>query len=163
MSGKQGYCIFLSRIDCDGELHLNVGHMITKQLVTINSDKTLLDAARMMVSHNMGLLVVTDPEDAGKLIGVISERDIIRALASEKSVDIVISEVGTRNVVTVQIGADVAEAAKAMNKNRIRHVVVVDEYERAVGVVSMRDLVGERATLKAILQSQEKEIFVGGD
>jgi len=142
---------------------LNVGHMITKQLVTINSDKTILDAARMMVSHNMGLLVVMDPTDAGKLVAVISERDIIRALASEKRVDIKIGEVGTRNVITVKIKADVAEAAKAMNKNRIRHVVVVDEYERAVGVVSMRDLVGERATLKAILQSQEKEVFVGGD
>lgn len=142
---------------------MNVGHMITKQLVTINSDKTILDAARMMVSHNMGLLVVMDPTDAGKLVAVISERDIIRALASEKRVDIKIGEVGTRNVITVKIKADVAEAAKAMNKNRIRHVVVVDEYERAVGVVSMRDLVGERATLKAILQSQEKEVFVGGD
>jgi len=142
---------------------LNVGHMITKQLVTINSDKTILDAARMMVSHNMGLLVVMDPKVVGKLVAVISERDIIRALASEKRVDIKIGEVGTRNVITVKIKADVAEAAKAMNKNRIRHVVVVDEYERAVGVVSMRDLVGERATLKAILQSQEKEVFVGGD
>jgi len=142
---------------------LNVGHMITKQLVTINSDKTILDAARMMVSHNMGLLVVMDPKVVGKLAAVISERDIIRALASEKRVDIKIGEVGTRNVITVKIKADVAEAAKAMNKNRIRHVVVVDEYERAVGVVSMRDLVGERATLKAILQSQEKEVFVGGD
>ncbi|HXY83808.1 MAG TPA: CBS domain-containing protein [Candidatus Saccharimonadales bacterium] len=142
---------------------MNVGHMITKQLVTINSDKTILDAARMMVSHNMGLLVVMDPTDAGKLVAVISERDIIRALASEKRVDIKIGEVGTRNVITVKIKADVAEAAKAMNKNRIRHVVVVDEYERAVGVVSMRDLVGERTTLKAILQSQEKEVFVGGD
>lgn len=142
---------------------MNVGHMITKQLVTINSDKTILDAARMMVSHNMGLLVVMDPKVVGKLVAVISERDIIRALASEKRVDIKIGEVGTRNVITVKIKADVAEAAKAMNKNRIRHVVVVDEYERAVGVVSMRDLVGERATLKAILQSQEKEVFVGGD
>ena len=142
---------------------MNVGHMITKQLVTINSDKTILDAARMMVSHNMGLLVVMDPTDAGKLVAVISERDIIRALASEKRVDIKIGEVGTRNVITVKIKADVAEAAKAMNKNRIRHVVVVDEYERAVGVVSMRDLVGERTTLRAILQSQEKEVFVGGD
>ena len=142
---------------------MNVGHMITKQLVTINSDKTILDAARMMVSHNMGLLVVMDPKVVGKLVAVISERDIIRALASEKRVDIKIGEVGTRNVITVKIKADVAEAAKAMNKNRIRHVVVVDEYERAVGVVSMRDLVGERTTLKAILQSQEKEVFVGGD
>ena len=142
---------------------MNVGHMITKQLVTINSDKTILDAARMMVTNNTGLLVILNPGDQAKLAGVISERDIIRALASEMNLDVKVGEVGTRDVVTVRVKADVAEAAKAMNRNRIRHVVVLDEYEKLVGVVSMRDLVGERATLRAILQSHEKEVFRGTD
>jgi CBS domain-containing protein len=137
--------------------------MITKQLVTITSDKTILDAARMMVNNNMGLLVIVDPGDQSKLAGVISERDIIRALASGMDLDVKVGEVGTRDVVTVGVKADVAEAAKAMNRNRIRHVVVLDEYEKLVGVVSMRDLVGERATLRAILQSHEKEVFLGTD
>ncbi len=142
---------------------MNVGHMITKQLLTITSDKTILDAARMMVTNNTGLLVILNPGDQAKLAGVISERDIIRALASEMNLDVKVGEVGTRTVVTVRVNADVAEAAKAMNRNRIRHVVVLDEYEKLVGVVSMRDLVGERATLKAILQSHEKEVFRGTD
>jgi predicted transcriptional regulator len=66
-------------------------------------------------------------------------------------------------MVTVNANLDVAEAAKLMNKHRIRHVVVVDDRKTPKGVVSMRDLVGERATLRAILQSQEPEIFVGAD
>ena len=142
---------------------MNVGHMITKQLVTITSDKSILDAARIMVSNNMGLLVILYPGDPAKLEGVISERDIIRALASGMDLNVKVGEVGTRDVVTVRVKADVAEAAKAMNRNRIRHVVVLDEHEKLVGVVSMRDLVGERATLKAILQSHEKEVFHGTD
>jgi len=142
---------------------LNVGHMITKQLVTITSDKSIFDAARMMVNNNMGLLVILNPDDQAKLAGVISERDIIKALASGMNLDVKVDEVGTQNVVTVSVKADVAEAAKAMNRNRIRHVVVLDEYEKLVGVVSMRDLVGERATMKAILQSHEKEVFLGTD
>ncbi|MFI5448298.1 MAG: CBS domain-containing protein [Candidatus Bathyarchaeia archaeon] len=137
--------------------------MITKPLVTITSDKTILDAARMMVSNNMGLLVILNPGDQATLAGVISERDIIRALASGMNLNVRVGEVGTRDVVTVRVKADVAEAAKAMNRNRIRHVVVLDEYEKLVGVVSMRDLVGERATLNAILQSHEKEVFLGTD
>ncbi|HYW00284.1 MAG TPA: CBS domain-containing protein [Candidatus Acidoferrum sp.] len=137
--------------------------MITKPLVTITSDKTILDAARMMVSNNMGLLVILNPGDQAMLAGVISERDIIRALASGMNLNVRVGEVGSRDVVTVRVKADVAEAAKAMNRNRIRHVVVLDEYEKLVGVVSMRDLVGERATLNAILQSHEKEVFLGTD
>jgi len=142
---------------------LNVGHLITKPLLTISSDKTILDAARLMVSHNTGFLVICQPVGQHKLAGVISERDITRALASEISLDAKVGDIGTRNVVTVKVKADVAEAAKAMNRNRIRHVVVVDDHEELVGVVSMRDLVGERATLKAILQSHEKEVFHGTD
>lgn len=164
MLGRPACDMFQSRTGRDEEAaDLNVAHLITKRLVKVTSNATILDAARMMVENNMGLLVICDAADSSKLAGVISERDIIKALASGKSLSVKVGEVGTGNVVTVKAKEDVAEAAKAMNKNRIRHVVVVDEHDGMVGVVSMRDLVGERATLKAILESHEKEIFVGGD
>ena len=142
---------------------MKVGHIITKQLATITSDKGMLEAAQMMVEKNVGLLVILDSGDSTKLVGVLSERDIIRSLAAGKSLSVRVGDVGTRNVVTVKVNSDVAEAAKAMNRNRIRPVVVVDDNGKTTGVVSMRDLVGERATLKAILASHEKEVFVGGD
>jgi CBS domain-containing protein len=142
---------------------MNVGDIVTRPLVTIGSDKTVLDAAKLMVENNMGLLVVCDAKDKGKIVGVISERDIIRTIASGGKLNISVNEVSTRRVVTVKSSSEVAEAAKAMNKNRIRHVVVVDNQDKLMGVVSMRDLVGERATLTAILQSHEKEVFQGAD
>jgi CBS domain-containing protein len=129
----------------------------------IASDKTVLDAAKLMVENNIGLLVVCHERDKSKLVGVLSERDIIRVVAEAKALDVPVSQVSTKHTVTVRGSSDVAEAAKAMNKNRIRHVVVVDDRDQLIGVVSMRDLVGERATLTAILQSNEKEVFHGAD
>jgi CBS domain-containing protein len=129
----------------------------------IPSGTTMLDAAKLMVDNNMGLLVICDPKERTNLAGVISERDIMKAIASGKKLNAAVDEVSTKHVITAKASSDVAEAAKAMNKNKIRHVVVVDEQGKPVGVVSMRDLVGERATLTAILQSHEKEIFIGGD
>jgi CBS domain-containing protein len=122
----------------------------------------MLEAARMMVENNMGLLVVCDP-NSHELRGVVSERDIIRSIAAGKEATISVKTVSTANVVTVKWNSDVAEAAKAMNKHRIRHVVVVDDANKPIGVVSMRDLVGERSTLRAILQSHDREVFTGGD
>jgi CBS domain-containing protein len=131
-------------------------------MVTVLPSDTVLAAAKLMVQNNIGLLVVTEAP-SGKLVGVISERDIIRVFASGRALDVPVAEVCTRAVVTVRGSSDVAEAAKAMNKSRIRHVVVVDDRDQPIGVVSMRDLVGERATLTAILQSDEKEVFHGAD
>jgi len=123
----------------------------------------LIDAAKVMVENNLGLLVICDAEDKTKVAGVISERDIIKSIVSGKLLNTPVAEVSTKHVVAVKANSEVAEAAKAMNRHRIRHVVVVDELNKPIGVVSMRDLVGERATLTAILQSQEKEVFIGGD
>jgi len=142
---------------------LNVGHIITRPLISIASIASILDAAKIMVYQNLGLLVVCDVKEKVKLVGVVSERDIIRAVVSGKRMDAPVHEICTKTVVTVKADSDVAEAAKAMNRNRIRHVVIVDDHETPIGVVSMRDLVGERSTLTAILQSHEKEVFIGGD
>lgn len=142
---------------------MNVGHILQRSLIMIPSGTTIFDAAKLMVENNMGLLVICDAIERTKLAGVISERDIMKAIASGKELSAPVDEVSSKRVITVRASYDVAEAAKAMNKSRIRHVVVVDEQGKPIGVVSMRDLVGERATLTAILQSNEKEVFVGGD
>ena len=142
---------------------LKVSDIITRSMITISSDATVLEASKRMVRDNVGLLVVCDTKDKTKLVGVVSERDIIRSIVSPGGLPEKVSAITTREVVTVNASADVAEAAKAMNKHRIRHVVVVDDHNLPKGVVSLRDLVGERSTLRAILQSNEKEVFVGGD
>ena len=142
---------------------MNVRDILTRPLVTIPSGLTVLDAAKRMVGENLGLLVVCDGNDVSRLVGVVSERDIIRAVTAGKNLSSRVDEISTRQVITVRADANVGEAAKAMNKHGIRHVVVIDEQDTLVGVVSMRDLVGERATLNAILQSHEKDVFVGGD
>ncbi len=141
---------------------MNAKDIITRPLVSITWERTVLEAARVMVENNLGLLVVCDPEDNG-LRGVVSERDIIRSVAAGKDATMKVESISTPNVVTVKWNSEIADAAKAMNKHRIRHVVVVDDASKPIGVVSMRDLVGERSTLRAILQSHDKEVFPGGD
>ena len=137
--------------------------ILTRPLISITSERTMVEAAKMMVENNMGLLVICDQKDHNRLRGVVSERDIIRSVANGKDATTNVEAISTHEVVTVKWNLEIAETAKAMNKHRIRHVVVIDDADKPIGVVSMRDLVGERSTLRAILQSLDKEVFPGGD
>ena len=51
---------------------------MARPLITVSSDATVIEASRRMVQNNIGLLVVCDARDSRKLVGVVSERDIIR-------------------------------------------------------------------------------------
>jgi CBS domain-containing protein len=120
-----------------------------------------MDVARLMGKENVGLIVLLNP--GGELAGVVSERDITRSVASEADTKQPAVGIATKNVVTVPVDEDVLEAAKLINKHRIRHVIAVDESGKPVGVISVRDLVAERSTLKALVESYAQEPVPGGD
>jgi CBS domain-containing protein len=80
--------------------------------------------------------------DDDALIGILTERDVLKAVASGSRLDDVrISEVMSKDVTTVGPGTSLREAAKIMADRWIRHLPVVDG-GRVVGVVSQRDLAG---------------------
>ncbi len=106
---------------------------------TINPCRTLAEVANKLVAYKIGAMVVTD-EDRN-LVGIVSERDLIRAIAEYGSslVDILVGDVMTRTVVTCAPEENVVDVLNLMNSHRIRHVPVVDG-GKLVGVVSIREL-----------------------
>jgi CBS domain-containing protein len=97
-------------------------------------------AAQKMRDHDIGFLPVCD---GTSLMGVLSDRDIaIRALADGMDVNVMLSrDLMTTPVIYVFDDQDVSEAAKIMQENQIRRLVVLSrEDERLVGVVSLGDL-----------------------
>ncbi len=127
---------------------LKVGDVASKRLITITPSATLKEAAEAMIKNGVSFLVVMQN---GNLYGVLSEKDIVRCISEGKDVNTTkVGDVCTREVITVRDDAPLQEAAKLMRKHRIRHLVVVDGTGKPVGVISIRDLVREEATLKKI-------------
>lgn len=115
---------------------MNVGEIMSRDLVTVGPTHTLRQAAEVMTSHNVGAAVVRTEDQPG----IISERDILRAIAS--GVDIDTATVGdhmTANAVTAFPSWDVDRAVRTMIEGGFRHLVVVEE-GREVGMLSIRDL-----------------------
>jgi CBS domain-containing protein len=125
-----------------------VGAFVKRQPLTVTQEVTLLDVVKIMATHNVGLVAVVD--EAGRPLGVVSERDVIRALARGVQLSAKAIEVGTRgNLLTAKAEDDIYSVVKKMREKGTRHILVVDDAGKLVGVVSIRDLVEDRA-LKSI-------------
>jgi CBS domain-containing protein len=125
-----------------------VGAFVKHQPLTVTQEATLLDVVKIMATHNVGLVAVVD--EAGRPLAVVSERDIVRALARGVQLSAKAIEVGTRgNLLTAKAEDDIYSAIKKMRERGTRHILVVDDAGKLVGVVSIRDLIEDRA-LKSI-------------
>jgi CBS domain-containing protein len=120
-------------------------------LQTISPDKTVHEASQKLVEFNIGALPVCDAE--GGLVGIITERDILRETAKHGS-DAVgnnIAGVMTRNVMTCTADDDIETAMRIMTERRIRHLPVLANGD-LVDIISIGDLV------KAKLDGATEEI-----
>ena len=114
-----------------------------RAVATIRPDETVGAAIEALVSGNIGALVAS--QDGGTVDGIISERDIVHALARHGVALLALSvaEVMTRSVVTCDPTESVAELMAEMTNRRIRHLPVVRD-GRLCGIVSIGDVVKNR-------------------
>lgn len=116
-----------------------VAEVMTRDIVTLGPERTYADAVALMASRFFRHLVVIDEHE--NLHGVVSDRDILRALANTpnwkaKS----ISEIMTREVFTIAADARVSTAIRDMLTNRINCLPVIGADGRVCGIVTSTDL-----------------------
>ena len=118
-------------------MHVREG--MSEIVLTIGPRHTLRDAAAAMLRRKVGAAVVLDPEAPGP--GVITERDILRAVGSGEDPDReLVSDHLTSDLTFASPDWSLERAAAAMVRGGFRHLVVVDGGE-LVGILSMRDIV----------------------
>ncbi len=110
-------------------------------VVTVRPSATLAEAARSLTTHRIGALVVTD--DAGLLLGVVSERDLTTAIVQYGAglFDRCVADVMTRKVVTCSPEDSIVEVLYLMKSNSIRHIPILDR-DKLLGIISVRDVTG---------------------
>ncbi|GJE42131.1 CBS domain-containing protein [Methylobacterium soli] len=129
-----------------------------RTVVTVQPDRSLADAIHLLAEKGIGALVVTDA--AQSVLGILSERDIMRALASlgAGAMDAPIASHMTANVTTCRRDTTIEEVMHLMTEGRFRHVPVCEEGKLA-GLVSIGDAVKRRiATVEAEHQAMRDYI-----
>src|SRR5918911_5660924 len=116
---------------------------MTRDVLTVEPSDTIGEAAEKMIDAKVGAVVVSD---FGNIIGILTERDILRAVAHRThSAEARVRQWMTSNVVTVESKTPAEEAARMMLDHNFRHLPVVED-GRSVGIVSLRDFARETFT-----------------
>jgi CBS domain-containing protein len=126
-------------------------------VVTVHPQQSLREAARLLAEHNIGVLVAVN--EAGEIVGIISERDIIRAAARvDEALSRPVSEIMTKEVIVGLPNDDLMAVANAMTERRFRHLPIVERGEM-VGIISMGDIVkSQRDQYKGEIDTLETQI-----
>ena len=123
-----------------------------RTVVSIARNTTIEDAVKILAEHKIGAMPVLD--SAGEPAGIISERDIIRALAQDgaEAVGKTVDEWMTHRIVTCKMDDSVADVIELMKKHKFRHLPVRSN-DGLAGMISMRDV----ATIRLFELEMENE------
>lgn len=113
--------------------------ILSADLLTIGPDETARGLSTVLATNDISALPVCDPD--GNLVGIISERDIVRGYA-ERGADVeslIVADLMTRDVITCAPGDDIGDTLVVMNAHNIRHLPVLDD-GRLTAIVGFRDV-----------------------
>lgn len=140
---------------------MNVEQLLSgkgREVISVQPHRTLAEAVRVLSERRIGAVVVMGAD--GGLVGILSERDIVRALGAEGAAALegAVSRVMTAKVVTCRPQTSVDELMEIMTTGRFRHVPVI-ENGRVAGIVSIGDVVKHRvAAIEAESQAMRDYI-----
>jgi CBS domain-containing protein len=134
-----------------------VEDVMARKVVTVGYKTNVRDAASLMARRKCSCLVVLEGDAA---VGIVTERDLVRKILAE-GVDpskVLISDVMTTPLVTIEAGATVREASERMSEYLIRRLVVVDKAGGLVGLITAGDIARLLAKKNAYSDSALKAI-----
>jgi len=125
---------------------MNVDQILSRKgrdVVSIEVDRSLAEAARLLSERRIGAVVVLDGKKP--VAGILSERDIVKAVAAQgaQALDEPVSRFMTGQVITCTGGSSINELMELMTQQKFRHVPVV-EGGRLAGIISIGDVVKQR-------------------
>tara|TARA_X000000950_G_C13765328_1_gene598605 strand:+ start:633 stop:1073 length:441 start_codon:yes stop_codon:yes gene_type:complete len=130
-----------------------ISQLLTRDVISISENKTIYKAIKLLGKNNIGALPVLN--NNMQLCGIISERDIIKNMSNNTSVDFkksFVNSIMTSVVITINRNIKSEDIMDIMSKNKIRHIPIV-ENKLLIGIVSIGDVL-KRLLEKFNLENQ---------
>jgi len=137
---------------------MRVEALIRRTPVTISPSATIRQAAEVFAREKIGLLVVATSVSPVKARAVISERDVVRAVAKGTTLTAPLDTIATKKLVSVRRSDRASKAVRLMMDNGIRHLVVENDDGTLFGVISIRDFFREARLLQSFVREESEEV-----
>lgn len=137
---------------------MRVEALVKRTPVTISPSATIRQAAEVFAREKIGLLVVASSVSPVKAQAVISERDVVRAVAKGTQLAGRLDSVATKKLISVKRSDRPSKAVRLMMDNGIRHLVVENDDGTLFGVLSIRDFFREAKLLQSFLKDEAEEV-----
>jgi CBS domain-containing protein len=148
----------------EGNSAMKVAEMLKQkgqEVITVRPTETIEIFSHRLRMAGIGAMAVLD--ERGKLVGMISERDVVRGIAehSARALEMTVADLMTRRVVTCAPEDNIARIARLMTDNRIRHLPVI-ERGRLSGLISVGDVVKNRLEEMSLEVNVLRDIAMAG-
>ncbi len=116
-----------------------VSEVMNTSVVTVDPTSSIGEAAEKMIEAGVGAVVVM--EDFVRIVGIVTERDLMRAVAQRaRAAEAKVRQWMTEGVITIEPDTEIKDAAKMMFERNFRHLPVVSKDGRLLGIASLRRL-----------------------
>ena len=120
---------------------LLVKHMMLTNVITASASMTVKETIATLYNKHIGCVVSIDDEK--RCIGIFTERDAIRLVAKNVELDQPLGNLMTKNIITIPEDSSINEVRRTIQTHSIRHLPVVNQEERLVGLLSVRALMDQ--------------------
>jgi CBS domain-containing protein len=124
-----------------------VSSIMTGEVITATADETIKTVCKLMYENDIGSIVIVKRtvDDANKPVGIITERDIVRQIGLLELfvVQAPIRQIMSTPLVTIGPNNPIRDAIEIMQVKKIRRLVVIDDREKMVGIITIKDVLKE--------------------
>jgi CBS domain-containing protein len=124
-----------------------VSSIMTGEVITATTDETIKTVCKLMYENDIGSIVIVKRtvDDANKPVGIITERDIVRQIGLSELfvVQAPIRQIMSTPLVTIGPNNPIRDAIEIMQVKKIRRLVVIDDREKMVGIITIKDVLKE--------------------
>jgi CBS domain-containing protein len=124
-----------------------VSSIMTGEVITARADETIKTVCKLMYENDIGSIVIVKRtvDDANKPVGIITERDIVRQIGLSELfvVQAPIRQIMSTPLVTIGPNNPIRDAIEIMQLKKIRRLVVIDDREKMIGIITIKDALKE--------------------